>query len=439
MKLLKIIIDTIIIILLFLIIYISYYNIEYLTLNFLGNSKEEYFTSLINVLVPTATSVIATIFGILIAIYVISMQLIKKTPYSRLVNVLYRKTDIFYFSIFVITLFFPIFIIVTWADIVQSNKLFYIDIIIILYLSSILSLIAIMLKHLSIMEPRIIAERTLSIFNIKNILSYGLTLVEQNTHNSNISYKLRTWEHRHNLIDPLGAFHDLLMESINSRERITFHLYLSVFIKRIAFLNGVTLNRKFGLLQQNDNKLKQTIINFGLLLISTNDISKKIRITVHALHYIVRRAKSMTNEWGIDNHRQIFTINLGDLILSLSNKKDNGEIIEICLYAILRINIDYQKIPLHGSYEPLNDIFNLVLILKEKGFIKESKICIQILSYLDANTKYLSNNKNINLNQIFNDYPPELVDYYKAQILKSKDKEIIDVFEKILWIDKQNG
>ena len=148
---------------------------------------------------------------------------------------------------------------------------------------------------------------------------------------------------------------------------------------------------------------------------------------------LVRRSQKMTTEWGLDNHRQIFIINIADLIMALTQRKENDILIEICLHAILKICVDYQGIQIYGSYEPLTDMFELAQNLEHARFTRESKIAFKMLAFLDANTQYISHNKNVDLVEIFKGLQPELIIYCRNQREEVKGKAIRDVFENSIW------
>jgi len=424
--------------------------IDVLTLTFLGiaaylfargidfilpqSASDEYALTLATTLLPLISGSLASIFGILIAVYMLSSQITGRRPYSRLVRTFYDLSDLYYFSLFFVSLLFPVYTHASWVHIASARQYYLLDVSLILYTTCILSLASLMLKHLSIFDPRLVAERALRIFNVRNVLEYGLVLVERNNYDNEIGYRLKTWGHRHNLSDPLGAFHDILMEAIEARERVTFHLYLSVLIEKLAYLNGVRFQRKFGL--ATGPKRYQALHDFLLKLPvvgGAGPIEHKIQVTIHALHYVVRRAHKMTKEWGLDNHRQIFIINIADLILALARNKDNAVLIEICLNALLRICMDYREIPIYGSYEPLKDVFGLAYALKKAGLIREANICLQVLAFLDINTPYISQNKNVITEDILSSLPSELVDYFVDHKNKLIGKKLEEVFENNVW------
>jgi hypothetical protein len=428
----KKVIDFICFVLIAIVIYLS---IAKKSLFIPGDISKEELSEIISSLTQTITGGLASLLGILLAVYLIAPQITGKKPYSRLVRTLYNKWDIIYLLLFLITFLLPIYAQVFIKPISEYRLYFIIDVQVLLCTASCISLVSFLFKHLSIFNPKLVAVKVLNSFYTSNILRYGLVAVEKNTHDSNIKFKLKTWGHRHNLSDPLGAFHDILIEAIETKERITFHLYLSAFMEKIANLNGVHFKRVFGVAKGDIKWDVNKLFNIKLPIVFYNRlIEHKVQITVHGLHYLVRRSKKLTTEWGIDNHRQIFIINLCDLIISFSKDKSNAKQIEITLNAILRICIDYKEIEIHGSYEPLNDAFNLAADLRNKGFQHESNILIKTLAFIDTNTNYLSNNPSVNLPNTLDKVSPEIKNYFLQLKPEMTGKGIDFIFPENIWV-----
>jgi len=400
----------------------------------LGPTQEEHLFVLVGTLTQVMVGAIASIFGILVAVYLLSSQLVGKQPYSRFVRAFYEKTDLVYFSLLFLALIIPVANLAFWDFLITKQLYSLIDISVIIYAMSIASLLAIMIKHFGIFDAKQVVRVVLRNFNTRNVIAYGLVYVANNNYDSTLKYNLKTWGHRHNLLDPLGSYHDILMEAVSTKERITFHLYLSVLIEKVATLCGVHFERRFGLAggRQPYARLRKLQTSIPVLSYAWR-LEDRIQIVIHALHYLVRRAQKITNEWGIDNHRQIFVINLSDLVMALSERMSNALLIEICLYALLRICLDFRTIQIYGSYEPLKDLFGIAVDLQKKGFIRESNICFQVLAFLDINTPYLTDNPNVNMLEILAELPPELVNYYKEQHEQLKNQQLIDAFPNIIW------
>lgn len=385
-------------------------------------------------LLPIITCSLAAIFGILIAVYLLSSQIAGRRPYSRLVRTFYGSNDFPYFTVFFISLLYPVYIHASWAYIAASKRYHFIDVSVALYTACILCLASLMLKHLSIFNPKQVAERALQAFTVASVIRYGLVLVEVNTHNEQVKYHLKTWGHRHNLSDPLGAFHDILMEAIETKERTTLHLYLSVLIEKVAYLNNARFRRRFGLatgpvpFQFVSEYLDKLPVIGG-----SRKVEIKIQVVVHALHYVVRRAQKMIAEWQFDNHRQIFVINIADLILAFARNIKNAVVIDICLYAILKICYDYRNVPIHGSYEPLKDMFQLVPLLQKAELNREANLALKILAYLDLNTPYLSKNTSVNYEEIIGSLSTENIEYFNNQKSALMNMKYEDIFSESIW------
>lgn len=400
----------------------------------LGIGQEEHLFSLVGTLTQVTVGAVASVFGILIAVYILAAQLVGRKPYSRFVRVFYGKADFAYFVLLFLSLMIPVVILAFWDSIVNRDLYFLLDTSVITYAVSIASLLAIMLKHFGIFDAKQVVYMVLHDFNRKNVLAYGLVYVAKNNYDNTLKYALKTWGHRHNLLDPLGAYHDMIIEAISEKERITFHLYLSVLMEKVATLCGVHYKREFGLASGRQPYTRLYKFQTSIpVLFYVRKLEERVQIIIHALHYIVRRARKLTNEWGIDNHRQIFVINLADLVIVLSERASNAQLIEICLYAILRICLDFRGIQIYGSYEPLKDLFGVAVDLQKRGFIREANVCIQILAFLDINTNYIAENPNVNIDDILGRLSPEIANYYKKQKEQLKNQELTDAFPNNIW------
>jgi len=391
--------------------------------------------------VGTISSIIvgslSSMMGIFIAIYLIAAQTINHNSYSRITSKIYRNSDVGYFLIIIVSIAFSfISYILLLNNAVHYS--FYMDVSILLFFSSILSILSILLHKIAIFNDKEVARLTLHDLTLSKITDYGLVCVEKKSQDDHLRFSLKQWGHHHNLVDPLGAFHDLLMEAINSKKRITMHNYLSILMETISCINGVVFKRVFGL--SNDLPKKGQRFNSikGLVCIwyRLEKNEPKIKATIHVLHYLVRRTAKLRKEWPLDNHRKLFTINCCDFIMALSSCKRNGTQIEYTLNAILIITLLYSEITKYGTYEPLVDMYKLSSYLKAQGFNKESNICLLVLALLDERTEYLS--KSYNIKEVLMELPSELASYYRetvAIVRSEKNVNLLELFPNNLWIE----
>ncbi len=423
----RLIIDIVQIILVALVVYIAVFKLN-IIITVTPNEFNSF--SKISDILSTIISGIVSTFGMLISAFLISSQLIKRSPYSRFNIILNQRSSLIFFFIFTISSIYSILVFSKLNTILYNQNLYLIDISLLLFIISILSCLSLLLAQVAVLSDKLVCEKVLEVFNIRNIKKYGLLSIHTNENNI-VKYKLKTWGHRHNLADPLGAFHDLLMETIKNKERITMHKYLSLFMDRIAFLNNVPFKRNFGL-AGGDRKKNITIISKKIHQIRGmfNKKEHKVQATIHGLHYLVRRCKKLIQEWEMDNHRQIFIINIADFILSLCKYgKNNGQVIDVCLFAILRISEDYKDVKRYGSYEPLKDLFELSSTLKKHDYNKQCNLCIEILAYLDRSSNYLSWNEKIDLNSL----PTEIRVYFDSVREQTSDKLRLG-FRDSIWL-----
>jgi hypothetical protein len=382
-------------------------------------------------LLSNLSACLTAICSILVASYLLASQIIGRKPYSRFVRSLYHPFDLTYFGVFIISIMYTVLLHAALSYVERLRVFYLIDISVVLFIASLVSLVSILLKNIGLFNPKIVAHRSLNPFNVSSVRKYGLILVEGNNHNEKLKISLKTWGHRHNLFDPLGAYHDILMEAVHARERVTFHLYINVFVNKLSHENGARLFRCYGTLKKH----KKNVLLDALLFLTPNKIflapsSHRVEYTAHALHYLVRRARNLLKEWKIDTHRQIFVVNLGDLVLALSNSRNNALPIQLCLHAILRICCDYKQIELHGSYEPVSDLFELSTILHCRKYFYESDMCLRILAYLKENTSFFNRFDN---EMCMRNLPKNLYASFQSYGDQYQGITLKDAFPESLW------
>lgn len=379
---------------------------------------------------------LASVSGVLIAAFMISSQLGARRPYSRL-SMTFRGFGAWYpFFYLFNSLLFSLFVLValprlplSWVGALDGSVL--------LFIGAMCALGSLMLRSFLAFNSRSLVDAVLSIFTARSVRHYGLVEVSTNSNGIVTSVALRTWGHRHNLSDPLGPFHDLLMEAVTEKERVTLHLYVSRFSRRIAVLNGVLFQRTFTRSIQHgvgDLDIRRPPLDF-LLAISRPSLPISLEITAHALHYIVRRSRKLVDEWSLDTHRQIITINLADLIISLCARRDAARIVDVCLDAIVRINYDYRSVKPHGPVEPVHGLFALATALHDRGLHEPSNRLLRALAFLDCHTSLVTKSKLTPWEQTAESIPPEVLAFFRTETELLEGKDLQDAFPATLWPD----
>lgn len=372
----------------------------------------------------------------LIAVALIASQLSGRRPYSRLVASFHGVDEWYPFAILLIALVATTITLAT-AQRIVANRLFWLfDVNVMLFLTALLAVPSLMLKNFQIFSPRLVAENALRPFGPRTVRRYGLSEVSVNADCSIAGYQLKQWGHRHNLSDPLGAFHDILMEAVSERERITMHLYLAALVRKVAHLSGVPFERRFALAagpvtHWTPSSLRALSRIYRAIL--RENLVTAVQINIHALHYLVRRAARLKSEWQLDNHRQIWIINLADLILCLTKRKGSEPLIQLSIDAILRVCMDYTQVPVYGSFEPVLDLFYLARRLREREFNQAENRLIRVLAFLDLNTNYVTKSTITDWRVASSRLSPEELALFSSLRDDMIGKSLPDAFPDNLW------
>lgn len=139
------------------------------------------------------------------------------------------------------------------------------------------------------------------------------------------------------------------------------------------------------------------------------------------------------HEWGLDTHRQIITINLADLIISLSARRDASRVLDICIDALVRINYDYRPVTPYGPVEPVHGLFAVATVLHDRGFHEPSNRLLRGLAYLDLNSDLVTRSPLTNWAETEEAIPPEALAYFKGEVGSLAGKSLQDTFPSTLW------
>jgi hypothetical protein len=335
---------------------------------------------------------LASLSGMLIAAFLITSQISGQQPYSRFTKSIRGRADIIPFASLMIALLFCLASPTLIAGKLISGQV-AVEAAIFATSAAVMAAFCLLQRNTEIFDVQRVADKLLADFTHKNVSIYGLAEINLSPSTINPEIKLRHWGHRHNLEDPLGAYHDLLMESINKRERITMHKILSRLIYRLADLNDAFLVRKFAIARGPESprsKILKSLMSLAIRLRIKSKEDLKVASTFHGLHYLIRRGRALAKEWGLDNHRQIFIINIGDLAHAIESSGGNDLCTKLCFHGILSICQAYSDINEFGSYEPIHELVNVAADLRIRGKRNLSEECLRVIAWLDLNSRYVS-------------------------------------------------
>lgn len=389
----------------------------------------------INTLEAVIAESLASISGMLIVVSLLYSQSLGHKPYSRLVASFHRPIDWYPIAVLLVALTYAVSLLAAQRSIILVKRYSLVDASLALFCAAMVSIPALILKNFNIFSARSVVEVALRRFTFKEVRRYGLLDVISNAATSEITLRLKKWGHRHHLADPLGPFHDVLMEAVAEKERITLHLYLAALISKVAHMAGVPFNRSFGLAGGPAGRFESIGLYFaaGFGRLRRRDIPQTSQMEAHALHYLVRRAKKLISEWELDNHRQIFIINLADLLSSLTWRRDSTFLMQLCADAILRVCMDYRSVKPFGSFEPVHELFRVADHLRQQNFHATANRLIRILAFLENNTDYISRSPLADWRLTMDTVSADTSAYFNGQVIETHGKSVEAAFPNSLW------
>lgn len=231
-----------------------------------------------------------------------------------------------------------------------------------------------------------VAQRLMSKVTIKGISRYGLgdvTFTEDRL--GYLSYRLRTNALDYNREDPLRPTHEVVRMAIEGSDRLLLGQLIRVVLNTVARTYGVNYFYNNNQLERKPRRVSFSIIN------RSRDARGRLKMCLHILHYVVRLSRNLKEEWGsLDVGRHAAIFNIGDLVLSLSNRKDTSQAIDLSLFAIMHIALDYSKIKPYGRVEPGNILFAVCEVLHSRGHSAQAELCAEIMGVIRERTEQLS-------------------------------------------------
>jgi len=379
-------------------------------------------------LLSTITESLSSILGVTVAALFITAQIRSRSQYGRTITEIYREpTTIFILVYFFVTIIFGIISIGNVGQFISSNTFIWLDINIILSSSALLMLGPLIIIQIENFDSFFLSYKLSKKITIRKILSYHLVRVIADRHDKNKAwYSLSVWGNKHGRHDPLGSFHELVMSAVHAKDRVLLSLQIRLMLKIIANCSSVPFRYR-----PNKPDIEPSMIckifDFFLFVKEPKDIKKRIAITIHLFHYIIRRAIYLKEEWkgigprGLDSLRQQFILNIADLIESLNYRWCTEQIINICLFATMHICIAYTNIPRSGQHEALERYFHIAEQLRSKIKYEQADLCVEILAMIAVKTAQLPNKF---LQQNINSIHPSLsLSLQHSMTLSQSDKK----------------
>jgi len=351
-------------------------------------SQNDTFTTALYLLTTLVQS-LSAILAVTIAVLFIAAQVIARTQYLRALMDIYKdRTTFTTLSIFFIAIILGIISLATIASILGSSNYWILDLNILLSLMAILLLAPLVLSQLENLNPYFLAIKLGKRITIKRIMAYNLALIENDHKTPNyFKYKLNLWGHKYDRDDPLGPVHEIIMEAVQKKDRVELSTMIRVLLQRIAHYSGIYYKmspRPFTFHLAYTAASATTSVTFKFS--RNRQLSGRLAITLHILHYVIRRAHNLRDEWGhFDVLRQQFIANIYDLVEGLASKRDTQQIIDLCLFATMHICLGYIDVRQFGQHEPLRDYFYLADKLATCGKSEQATLCRRIIAFIEVN------------------------------------------------------
>jgi hypothetical protein len=342
-------------------------------------------------LLSTLVEGIASIIGITIAVLFITVQTSNRPNFTRALNELYSdKTVAVFVTFFFAALVGDVLSFSYLSRVLSADALWVLDLDVILSLSAILFLGPVILLQMENINPLLLAVKLCSRVTPRRIRAYQLATIEADASaHGRYLCTLNIWGQQHGLLDPLGAMHEVIMTAVESRDRVLLAGLNRTLLRRIARFAGVPYSTS------NQPRTGWYWTAWRRIYITAHRprrVEDQLAVALHLMHYMIRRAHNLRREWGdFDMLRQQYLVNIRDLIEALTERRETNQIIDLCLCAMLHIELGYGDIerPRNSRVEPLSAYFPLATSLAEKGNRDQATLCVTILGFLAARDKHL--------------------------------------------------
>jgi len=342
-------------------------------------------------LLTTIAQGIATLLGITIAVIFIAAQF---GPTSRLVRsgmeIFKDRTALGILTFFSADVVVSLVSLASIDRVLSAKAYWILDINLVFAIVAVLLVIPLTLSQIENLNPYYLARKLCRRITSDRIARYGLVISEPASAVRLEQYRLRVWGHQHGREDPLGAFHEIVMTTVERRDRFQLAALMRLLLQRIAVISGAS----FSLTPQSSvtatSKLRLRRRSASRWLRRPDEIPNRIGVTLHILHYYIRRSYHLRKEWGdVDGVRQQFLLDLRDLIQALAQSFGNNVGIEAALFAVLHISLGYADVPRHGEDEALLWYGDLPGVLDASGYAEAALQCAGIIGFISASTVHL--------------------------------------------------
>jgi len=370
----------------------------------------------ISSLLGTVVQTTATFGAVALAVVFFTAQL-SGVGRPSVVRELYRSRDVYLlFGYSAATVLGGYVAMVSAGQLVAPWRSRILDSIIVLGVASVLLVLPTLMSQIENLDQTMLAAKLVGRIKPAAIIDYGLSEVAVVPERKNgVTYELVTVGLRPRRVDPLRPLHELMMEAVNTRDRVLFGKLFRYLLAPVARVHGLNWD------YYGDKSVWPSHPGWiNRLRARRYSLSEKTHITLALLHYSVKRARNLLTEWeNRDIGRHGIVTGVGDLIRSLATVKDGATAIRICLYATLHIEKFYCEVRPYGRIEPMNAFFETAQILFVAGKTEEAELCARVLGWVSVRTGQLTSERSPGLESLLSDSLKET--YNGARDLASLD------------------
>jgi hypothetical protein len=339
-------------------------------------------------LLSTEVETLGSIFAITVAVLFLAAQVYTRPNYARAVTEVYRdRVTWLVLSIFVLSIVTGIVTLASVAALIVHHRYFLLDWNICLAVLSVCLLLVLTASQIANMNPYILATKLVHRISVRKIVEYNLSEVEYDKRTRAIHYKLHVYGYQHGREDPLAPFHEIVLWSVQNRDRVAMSALIRLLLSRIADAFGVPYRLTPGRVSERRRHIRDWGFRVQLAALRPVKYDDAIRVTLFILTYVVRRSQRLRDEWGgLDIVRQQYILNIRDLIISLIRRQRTDDGLRLCLFAVMHICLSYAKIQRYGEDEALRHYYELANRLASQNRSELAKLCVQIVALLKVRT-----------------------------------------------------
>lgn len=386
---------------------------------FRAPQKEEDIATALFYLLSTLVQTLGAITGIAVALLFLTAQFVSRPGTSRLLREVYwGPTGVLTMACFFSAISVGVLTLARVSILLENHDYRWADVNIVLAIATIALLCPLVLLQFENINPYAVARRLARRITVGRICAYGLAHVcTELTPPGRIRYAIRRWRLDHGHDDPLGGFHEVVMQAVDAHDRVLLSLLVRLLLSRIAVVNAVP----YQLVSTPRLNVAPRHLMYCWLYTHfrrPRSDSNRVAVTLHILHYIVRRARNMVAEWkGRDVVRQAFVRDIIDLIETLRLRDSTNQIIVLAEFAILHICLSYTTVPRYGRIEPLAALYVTATNLYENGRVNEATLCTEILAVIAVRTGQLPPSARLEFEKELS--PGHLVDVYRSAMSRA--------------------